>query len=315
VGLVSAWLIAAKHLAASVLASVTTVHVLVVKATWGPAPQTKLAAMEQEATTFFRNASFGTVALTFEETPWLQAFGSADVCSRYDTLSAEAATAAAAWTPSSYDRVVDLTPCFGDSVGNPLTHTAIVSLGILSAPVLEHELGHTFGMSHAGALACNGKCSLDQYGNPIDVMGTGSGDFGALQKAQAGWPVNVVDATVPGTYTLAAIEEPSTLPQALVIHRGPYDLWIEHRAAVGNDAYLKRTRWNRATLGVLVHEAPAGSPSIPFEQRRPDFLLGTPTGNGPFIAPGKTFVVPHVVEIDVLKRTATTVTVRLRALS
>jgi hypothetical protein len=293
---------------------VTTVHVLVVKATWGPQPQANVAALEQQATTFFRNASFGTVELTFDDTPWLQAFTTADICSRYDTLALQASQAAAAWTPSQYDRVVDITPCVGDSVGNPVTRTAIISTQILNAAVLEHELGHTFGMSHAGALACQGTCALDQYGNPIDVMGTGSGDFGALQKAQAGWPVNVVDAAVPGTYTLAALEEPSTLPQALVIHRGPVDLWIEHRAAVGNDVYLKKSTWSRATLGVLVHEAPAGSPEIAFAERRPDFLLGTPRGSGPFIAAGKAFIVPHVVEIDVLKRTATTVTVRLRAL-
>ncbi|MES1248491.1 MAG: hypothetical protein ABUS54_12550 [Actinomycetota bacterium] len=292
----------------------TTVHVLVVKATWGPAPETKLAAIEQQATTFFRNASFGTVQLQFDETPWLQAFDSPDVCARYDTLSADAANAAAQWTPSSYDRVVDLTPCFGDSVGNPHTRTAIVSLGILDAKVLEHELGHTFGMSHAGGLTCDRTCRLDQYANPIDVMGTGSGDFGALQKVQAGWPVNVVDAVVPGTYTLAAIERSSTLPQALVLHRGPYDLWIEHRAAIGNDATITRTVWAAATAGVLVHEAPAGSPTIPFDERRPDFLLGTPRGNDPFIATGKRFVIPHVVEIDVVKRTSTTVTVRLKPL-
>lgn len=310
--LVSAWVVAAKHLAAGLLAS-TTVHVLVVKATWGPQPYATAAPVTQAAATFFGRSSFGTVQLAFTETPWLVAYRDDTACGNLPQLIDTAISTAASYTPQAYDRVLVVTPCRSGSEGSPLTEHAIVGMP-LEAKIVEHELGHTFGMSHAGALQCTPRCGLDPYGNPIDVMGTGGGDFGALQKVQAGWPVNVVDATMPATYTLGPVEAASALPQALVLRRGRVDIWIEHRAAVGNDVYLATSIWKRATAGVLVHEAPAGSAAIPFMQRRPDFLLGTPTARSPFIAKGSRFVVPHVVEIDVLRHAGTAVTIRLTPL-
>lgn len=153
-------------------------------------------------------------------------------------------------------RVVYVTPCHYVDVGSDVVHRATV--GLPASPALfEHELGHTFGISHAGALDCDRTCVLNPYGNLLDVMGGGVGDFGALQKAEAGWPVNIDVVQVPGTYRLAALEAPSALPQALVIHRGTVDIWIDHREAIGNDAYLKTSIWKGVIAGLLVHETPA----------------------------------------------------------
>jgi hypothetical protein len=104
------------------------------------------------------------------------------------------------------------------------------------------------------------------------------------------------------------------LPQALVIHRGAVDIWIEHRAAIGNDASLATSIWKRAATGVLVHETPANPVQIPFALRRPDILLGNGGARGVWLMRGKTFTIPHVVAIEVVKRTGTTVTVHLREL-
>ena len=46
-------------------------------------------------------------------------------------------------------------------------------------------------------LQCEKTCVLDPYANPLDVMGDGIGDFGALQKAEAGFPINVKTVSVP----------------------------------------------------------------------------------------------------------------------
>jgi hypothetical protein len=290
-----------------------TVRVLVVKATWGPQPQPDVRALTQPTETFFANASFGTVQLAFTETPWLTAYADQSICSDRPEIVAQGQAAASSYAPEGYDHVIYVTPCQYVDFGSDALHRGTVGLPATPA-VFEHELGHTFGISHAGGLACEKKCVLDPYANPLDVMGDGTGDFGALQKAEAGFPINVKTVRVPGTYRLAALEAPSPLPQALVIRRGKVDLWIDHREAIGNDAYLRTSIWKRVIGAVLVHETPATPTSIPFNQRKPDFLLGNGGPRDIWLMRGKTFTVPHVVAIDVLKHSGTTVTVRLRPL-
>jgi len=294
-------------------AQTTTVRVLVVKATWGPQPQADVRNLTDPAAAFFARSSLGTVQLAFTETPWVVAYYDRAVCADVRLLFEQGETAAAQFAPAGYDRVMYVTPCRFVDVGNEVVHAGTV--GLPSSPALfEHELGHTFGMSHAGSLDCTSTCVLNPYGNQLDAMGSGVGDFGALQKAEAGWPVVVRDVTVPGTYRLAALEVPSTLPQALVLQRGAVDLWIEHREAVGNDTFLKRSPWKTVTSGVLVHETPASPVQIPFLERRPDFLLGNGGPKRSWLMKTKTFVVPHVVRIDVVAHVGTTLTVRLRPL-
>jgi hypothetical protein len=314
------WFVAA--LAASLLCAlpagsspdaVQTVRVLVVKATWDPQPRPDVLDLTQPTTSFFAAASFGSIQLTFTETPWLNAYTDQTVCSDIPRLLDEGEAAAAQYAPATYDRVVYVTPCHLVDSGVDKTRRATVGLPA-SPALLEHELGHTFGMSHAGTLDCEHTCALNPYGNLLDVMGSGVGDFGALQKAEAGWPLNTQVVQVPGTYRLAALEVPSALPQALIIHRGAVDIWIDHREAIGNDTSLKSSVWKRVTAGVLVHETPANPIQIPFLQRRPDFLLGNGGPQGPWLMRGRTFTIPHVVSIDVLKHVGLTVTVRLRAL-
>jgi hypothetical protein len=299
--------------AGSTTAVVQTVRVLVVKATWGPQPQPDVLDLTQPTTAFFAAASFGSIQLVFTETPWLSAYSDQTVCSDIPRLLDEGQTAAVQYAPTSYDRVVYVTPCHLVDSGVDVTRRATVGLPA-SPALLEHELGHTFGISHAGTLDCERACALNPYGNLLDVMGSGVGDFGALQKAEAGWPVNTEVVQVPGTYRLAALEVPSALPQALIIHRGAEDIWIDHREAIGNDASLKSSVWKRVTAGVLVHETPANPTQIPFLQRRPDFLLGNGGPEGQWLMRGKTFTIPHVVSIEVLKHVGLTVTVRLRIL-
>jgi hypothetical protein len=289
------------------------IRVLVVKATWGPQPQPDVGDLTRPTAAFFANASSGTVQLAFTETPWLTAYADQSICSDRPGIVDQGQAAASAYAPEEYDHVIYVTPCRYVDFGSDGLHRGTV--GLPATPALfEHELGHTFGISHAGALACETRCVLDPYGNPLDVMGDGTGDFGALQKAEAGFPINVRTVSVPGTYRLAALEAPSALPQALVIHRGTVDLWIDHREAIGNDGYLGTSIWKRVTAAVLVHETPANPTSLPFNQRKPDVLLGNGGPRGIWLMPGKRFTVPHIVEIDMLEHSGTSVTVRLRLL-
>jgi hypothetical protein len=256
------------------------------------------------------------VQLTATDTGWLNAYADDNACRSRDELVAEAE---AAVPVAGYDRIVVVTPCVIGSTGDPVTKTVLMGLP-LSAGLVAHELGHTFGMTHAGAWVCSKPkepCARDPYGDPFDVMGNGllpTGDPGALQKAEAGWLTNYRFVKVPGTYTLAALETPSRLPQALVVRLGVTDLWIDHREAIGNDAYLKTSSLSDVTRGVLIHEAPIESLQIPFDDRHPAVLLGNGGPRGLWITKGKTFTVPHELAIDVIKHVGTTVTVRLRKL-
>lgn len=251
--------------------------------------------------------------MSFTETPWLNAYADQSICNDRPAIVDQGQAAAAAYDPESYAHVIYVTPCRYVDFGSDALHRGTV--GLPATPALfEHELGHTFGISHAGSLDCERTCALNPYGDLLDVMGSGIGDFGALQKAEAGFPINVETVTVPGTYRLAALEAASPLPQALVVHRGAVDIWIDHREAIGNDVSLKTSVWKHVTAAVLVHETPANPLQIPFAQRRPGFLLGNGGPREPWLMQGKNFVIPHVMVITVLRHLGTTVTVRLRPL-
>jgi hypothetical protein len=290
----------------------------VINATWGPTPITATAveSMVADAETFLATASFDQVELTATATPWVTAYADDGVCRSRDDLVTQAEAAAPV---AGYDRIVVITPCSIGSTGDPTTKTVLAGLPITSG-LIAHELGHTFGMTHAGAYLCGARtqpCARDPYGDPFDVMGNGllpAGDPGALQKAEAGWLTNYKFVKVPGTYTLAALEAPSKLPQALVVRMGVTDLWIDHREAIGNDAYLKTSALADVTRGVLIHEAPIESLQLPFDDRHPAVLLGNGGPRGLWITKGKTFTVPHEFSITVLKHVGTTVTVRLKKL-
>ena len=216
--------------AAQALASPKQVRVLVVKATWGPQPYSDadVDAVMQGAERFYAVASFGQVAISYTQTPWLDVMPGPLSCTDEVGQLPGLATSAG-WNPADHDRVVFLVPD-GRPNGCPSTfdNTSGVFLnGAMPVGAVIHELGHSFGMGHAGLLTCwymqtKRLCSADPYGDTADVMGGegGSnilayvGDFGALQKARAGW-LTPRYVTKPGTYRLAPLESASTLPKRL----------------------------------------------------------------------------------------------------
>lgn len=89
--------------------------------------------------------------------------------------------------------------------------------------VLAHELGHNIGAQHARSYDCGssvvgGTCTYSEYGDPFDVMGSGScSHFGGYVKAAEGWygGCNTVTVTADGSFDLAPIELPSNAIQTL----------------------------------------------------------------------------------------------------
>ena len=206
--------------------AVGDVRVLVIRATWGPTPDTPTLA---DVAPFYDRASFGQVRLHLEVTPWLRAY-SATVCPA-DQEAAKAAAASAGYDVGSYARIAVLLPdenaC--EFKGVARTNTEI----LLAQPQsLIHELGHTFGLAHATSYFCTGRnCRrIEEYGDPLSPMGHGTLDFSAYEKLKLGWITSVQRVAGSRTYTVADIDTASSRPQALVVRTSAGEYWIEHRA-------------------------------------------------------------------------------------
>ena len=308
-------------------ATPSPIRVLVVKATWGPQPYADAAVdtFMQEVDGFFATASFGKVAMSYTQTPWLDVMPAALPCAN-EAQQLPGLAASAGWDPAAYDRVVYLVPSglpSGCIVSSEISSAAaLVNADSLPIGTVVHELGQTFGMGHAGLLSCRYEqqkrlCYGDQYGDTVDPMGAGGlnnnlahlGDFGALQKARAGWlaPTYI---SKPGIYRLAPLETASTLPQALVIRGAAGQYWVDVRAPAGNDARLG----GRSLTGFAVHRIaeaafPPGTSPLP-----PDYLVPSARSTSYYTAPGKTFTLPGRFTLTAVARTAGVMTIRVRLL-
>jgi hypothetical protein len=98
--------------------------------------------------------------------------------------------------------------------------------GDLSVRVTAHELGHNLGLHHAGSYACGAavisqSCTLNEYGDPFDVMGSVSRHSHGwhLQRLGVLQDSNVQTINASGTYTVRSALQPTTEPTILRIAR------------------------------------------------------------------------------------------------
>src|SRR5690349_19961607 len=98
-------------------------------------------------------------------------------------------------------------------IGSP--HKAWINgVGAFRTSAVAHEMGHNFGLLHAGSLRCanaaiGGSCSVAEYGDPFDTMGNQSAmHYNAMQKAKLAWIASSSVRTHSGgavTYTLTPL--------------------------------------------------------------------------------------------------------------
>jgi hypothetical protein len=148
----------------------------------------------------------------------------------------------------------------GEALGNrvDISGAGLLAGRLRFVGVLAHELGHTYGLSHAASLDCLGvwvpagltpleqpSCPVSRYGDPDDPMGADTREFNVVHKAALGYLTNgnIADAgTASGTsqtFVLDASETPSTgitMVRVPLFASDPTTYYfVEYRRALGYD--------------------------------------------------------------------------------
>jgi hypothetical protein len=275
-------------------------RVLIMLVTWGPQPYPREQAQAalDESAAYMRSASFGRTWIVGEVTPWMQALSARPSgCDLQPiTAAAQAAAQARGYDTARYTTLGIAVPqidCFWTGAYFP---PGIWMNGEMNRHLVSHELGHTYGVTEEGpAWMCTPTCRSQPYGNPFSVMGHGLSDFGAWEKTQFGWLGPVPRVERAGRYRIAAIDRPSSEPQALRVLVAGDEYWFEYRPAVPIWAFGSA----QAAAGIVVygHANELGEASR-FPGR--NYVLNDPVRRGrPSVQAGETFSVPGAFAVTV----------------
>jgi hypothetical protein len=213
---------------------------------------------------YFREVSFGLQTLNVTVTPWLQVNAVVTNCqttaiSNYGISAAVAAD----YNLTNYQNVAFVFPAMSGCLWSAAAGGGGSSWysGRNTAPIYAHELGHNFGLGHAGSLRCShgvitGICSSEIYGDLFDLMGHYSSmmHVSALNKSKLGWiPANTVATHSSGstTYSLTPTELAGGSLYAVKIPvAAERTYWIEYRQPIGFDAEIASYPNNGAQVRV-----------------------------------------------------------------
>jgi Gametolysin peptidase M11/NPCBM-associated, NEW3 domain of alpha-galactosidase len=267
------------------------------------------SAFFSKANSFFEENSYGQTSLVGDVIGWYTIPDSVTACNMSQIAAdAQKAATAAGVNLSNYTRYVYAFPydsaCgwAGSSYvgGNP--SQSWINGNSLDVHVVNHELGHAFGLWHSHLMDCGTSTTLCsaptvvEYGDAMDVMGsvqTASADYNAFQKERLGWlnygtspPIQTV--TSSGTYTISPYEVGGSGPNALKILQSTdpttgMKTWyyLEARQATGFDAFLSNSIYytQNESSGVLFHLGTDGDGN---SSELLDMTPSTPTSGGWF---------------------------------
>jgi hypothetical protein len=282
-------------------------RVLVVLASTGSKPYTVAEVQRtfDQANAFIQRSSFGQMQVHVDVTPWLTGLTVKPSCGASDgTVESifappRKAAAGAGFDTARYDTVIYALPdahCgfFGATFGHQIMLTRQPTLDLLL-----HELGHTFGLAHAMGSNCTDllRCGLDDTGDTLSPMGSGSLDYSAYEKSVLGWIPAQPRVTTPKRYVLAPTTSKSPVARALVIDTPRGTWWIEYRS--------------QPFRGLLFRFVDPDNHSAPYAQSA--VLILKPTKHArPWIVKGETYRIPFSFRVTLTRATATRAEVRFR---
>ena len=280
-------------------------RVLIVLASTGskPYPVADVQHAFAQANEFLQRASLGQIHLVADVTPWLTGLTAKPTCgsATADSLfePARRAATSAGFDASRYDTVIYELPdarCgfFGATFGHQIMLTREPTVELLA-----HELGHSFGLGHAMGAACVDylRCSLEDTGDTLSPMGSGTLDYSAYEKALLGWLPAQPHVTAAKGYVLVPPTGKSKLAQALVVETARGAWWIEYRA--------------QPFRGLVFRFVDADNHSAPYMPSA--ILILRPTKHPrPWIAKGESFRIPLSWRVTLSRATAKQATVRFR---
>ncbi len=217
-------------------------------------------ASNSSVTNFYREVSYQQTWLTGNTFGWFTLpINTGDCGGRQTALYAKQAAQNAGINLSSYNKIVYVYPNMsscGYSGFADLGGTETWINGSLNFPTITHELGHSFGLSHAKAWDCGSSvigsnCAVIEYGNMADVMGSAGakGHFHAYHKERLGFlnggntpPVTLVQSS--GTYFISPLSSQDFSPKALKILKSIDSqgrktwYYAEFRQPTGYDSFL-----------------------------------------------------------------------------
>ena len=205
---------------------------------------------------YYNEVSYSKEQLNVTVTPWLQTGVATPASCDYTTIGnlADTAATAAGYTGTYQNRfyVFPRESACGWAGLAYVSFGEAWSNGYNQLSVYAHELGHNFGLLHAGSLNCGSVtlpfpttgCGASEYGDPFVVMGNQSaGHFDALQKTLIDAPSGPwiaaagVKTHTSGTvtYTLGPIESAGVSTYAVKIPTASSNrtYWLEYRQPVG----------------------------------------------------------------------------------
>jgi hypothetical protein len=214
---------------------------------------------------FIKENSYQQTWVTGAVTDWMTIALSSSICDTHTlALQAQEAAKARGWVPGDYSRWIyafPKTPCpfAGASyVGGSPSQNWLN--GTVSPKVAAHEYGHGLGLWHSHSLDCGAvslalDCTVGEYGDTLDVMGTGATThFNAFQKERLGWLAPLI-VTETGTYVLNTYETLGA-PLALKVLKSTDTVgartwyYLEARKKLGFDRSLL---YQNMTEGIAVH--------------------------------------------------------------
>jgi M6 family metalloprotease-like protein len=219
-----------------------------------------------QANAYYAENSYHKASLAGTSVGWLT-MDLDQTCETYDIQNAAISAADQKVNFKQYRRIIIVSPseCEGGqgTVGMTSIQTndgevnasiSWVTPNFFNKYILDHELGHNFGVMHANFLNCGNdpinseNCQHEEYGNYYSTMGApidtpeNTPHMDTYQKKVIGWlsSGNTQKITTNGTYAIGPLENTSNSLQNIVIQRSQNQdyLSVDYRQPIGYDHLL-----------------------------------------------------------------------------